>query len=53
MSKQQQEQGKNFIDSTDAEQIVLSVMVNNSNSISDVADFLKVEMFIKGRVVIW
>ena len=53
MSKQQVKQEKNYIDSADAEQIVLSVMINNSNSISDVADFLKVEMFIKGRVVIW
>lgn len=45
MSKQQVKQEKNYIDSADAEQIVLSVMINNSNSISDVADFLKVEMF--------
>lgn len=48
MSKQRQQQvrqEKNYIDSSDAEKVVLSVLINNPSSVQEVVEFLKAEMF--------
>lgn len=45
MNRQQVKQEKSYIDSYDAERIVLSTLINNPNAIMEVEDFLKAEMF--------